>query len=281
VLDRPRAESPLPAEVLRAIDWRHGDFSRPEDAAPALAGADAVFHLAGASLPQDSNRAIIEEISGSQQANIQLAEQAAAAGVRRFVFASSGGAVYGRPQQTPISESHPTEPLSAYGVTKLATEKYLSILRAERGLDPVSLRIANPYGRYQRSVAAQGAVAVFIGQALAGKTIEIWGDGSVVRDFVAVEDVCRAFAAAALAAAPAPVMNVGSGRGHSLNELISEIEQTLGRSVAVTRRSPRTVDAPVNVLDIASIDSVLGWRPQIAFSDGVRHMINMRKEVSA
>ncbi len=277
VFERPGAVSPLPPELRERIAWREGDFTQPASLAPALDGADIVVHLASSTLPQTSNEQPIEDIQTNLIGAVRLMQASRAAKVRRLIFASSGGTIYGRPKAVPIHEDHPTEPVCSYGIVKLAVEKYLALFQAECGLDYVALRLANPYGPYQKPNAAQGAVGVFVGRALAGEPIEIWGDGEVVRDFVHISDVCRAVIAATDTPLTHRVLNVGSGEGHSLNALIGVIEACLGRPVLVTHRPGRSVDVPVNVLDISRIRSGLGWSPITPFAEGVGALIRERQ----
>ena len=112
--------------------------------------------------------------------------------IRKVIFVSSGGTVYGIPQEVPIKESHPTEPICSYGIGKLAIEKYLNLFHLLHGMDYCVLRLANPFGERQRVAAEQGAVTVFLDKALRNEEIAIWGDGSVVRDYFYVGDAVSA-----------------------------------------------------------------------------------------
>jgi UDP-glucose 4-epimerase len=145
-----------------------------------------------------------------------MLDVARASGVKRIVFSSSGGTVYGPPMTTPIPEDHPTNPSCSYGIVKLAIEKYLALYNNLCGLDYIVLRIANPYGERQRLVGGQGAVAAFLGRALRGEAIEIWGDGSVIRDYIYIGDVCDALIAAATCHSVQGVLSIGSGIGMML-----------------------------------------------------------------
>lgn len=179
------------------------------------------------------------------------------------------GTVYGIPERIPVAEGHPTEPLVSYGIAKLAIEKYLNLYWYLHGLEYSVLRVANPYGERQRVDTAQGAVAVFLSKALAGDPIEIWGDGSVTRDYIYIEDVVDAFIMAMNHEGEPRVFNIGSGEGRSLNQLLTTIEDLLGRPVERRYLPPRKFDVPVNVLDISRARDVLGWQPRVSFRDGL------------
>ena len=195
---------------------------------------------------------------------IQLASSA-----RRVVFVSSGGTVYGVPKSVPIREDHATDPICSYGITKLAIEKYLHLYRELHGLESVVLRLANPYGERQRTHASQGAIAVFLGKALRGEPIEIWGDGSVVRDYIHISDVTRALLLAMDHAGSNRLFNIGSGLGASLNEVLEAIESATGVAPERHYLDGRPFDVPRSVLCIERAERELGWRPHIGLKEGI------------
>jgi UDP-glucose 4-epimerase len=238
----------------------------------ALEGADLVFHLASGSLPQSSNRDPQADVEANLLGALKLLEAARLAQVRRLVMVSSGGTVYGVPRQVPIPETHPTDPTCSYGITKLAIEKYVALYRQLHGLDGVVLRVANPYGERQRLDAAQGVVPVFLGKALRGEPLQIWGDGTTVRDFLHISDVVAALLAAARLEGGERLFNVGSGEGLSLNQLVALLEATLERPLEVHYLPSRGFDVPTNVLCIERARQQLGWSPQVAVAEGLRRL---------
>lgn len=240
----------------------------------AAAGQDVVFHMACTVIPKTSNDDPYFDVMSNIGGAIHLLDAAVSNRVRKFVFISSGGTVYGRPEHLPIAESHPLNPECSYGITKLAVEKYLRLYRNVKGLPTCSLRLANPYGRYQRYRAAQGAVAVFCHRALAGEPIEIWGDGQVKRDFVYVEDAVDAMIRAMEIPDAVGEINVGSGVGTSLNQLIDKIEAAVGATVHRKYMPTRDFDVPVNYLDVARAKKMLGWKPVTSLEDGLRKTID-------
>ena len=238
----------------------------------ALEGADLVFHLASGSLPQSSNRDPQADVEANLLGALKLLEAARLAQVRRLVMVSSGGTVYGVPQQVPIPETHPTDPTCSYGITKLAIEKYVALYRQLHGLDGVVLRVANPYGERQRLDAAQGVVPVFLGKALRGEPLQIWGDGTTVRDFLHISDVVAALLAAARLEGGERLFNVGSGEGLSLNQLVALLEATLERPLEVHYLPSRGFDVPTNVLCIERARQQLGWSPQVPVAEGLSRL---------
>jgi UDP-glucose 4-epimerase len=191
----------------------------------------------------------------------------------RLLFASSGGAVYGRPLRIPLDESHPTLPLGAYGVTKLSLEHHLRVEEILSGLPYRVLRLSNPFGEWQRPQGIQGVIAVFAYRALHDRAVEVWGDGSVVRDFIYAGDVGSAFAAAAVHQGEARTFNVGGGVGLSVNEVLRTLERLLGRRIQRRTMPGRVFDPPTNVLDISLAGREMGWAPMTSFEDGLSRSI--------
>ena len=177
--------------------------------------------------------------------------------------------MYGRPSYVPLNEDHPTMPMGAYGATKLAIEHHLRIEEAQFGLPCRILRLSNPYGEWQQPHGVQGVIAVFAHRALQGLPVDVWGDGSVVRDFVYATDVGRAFLAASQHQGEARIFNIGGGTGHSVNDIIRTLEGLLGKTVEKRVHPARPFDPPVNVLDIRLAQEELHWKPEMSFEEGV------------
>lgn len=235
----------------------------------AMEGAELVFHLASGSLPQSSNRNPQADIQINLIGSLTVLEAARLANIKRLIFVSSGGTVYGVPRQVPIKESSPTDPTCSYGITKLAIEKYIFLYRQLHDLDGLVLRLANPYGDRQRLESSQGVVPVFLGKALRGEPLQIWGDGSVIRDFIYISDVVDALLAAAHYQGDERIFNVGSGQGLALNQLVACLESELGNPIAVKYMPSRGFDVPANILCIDRAKQCLGWSPQISVNEGI------------
>lgn len=262
-----------PAANPHLLEMIDGDFGNEKDLDEALEGCDCCVHLITSTLPQTSNDDMTFDISTNLIGSLSLFEALVRHRIRKFIFMSSGGTVYGRPIQDRIDETHPTNPLSSYGVTKLAAEKYLAIYKNLHGLNSVSLRLSNPYGERQRITGKQGAIAVFLGAALRGQEIEVWGDGSVVRDYVYIGDAVDAIVKAIEYDGDEAIFNIGSGKGSSLIEIISGIETALQRPVPVRFRPARAVDVPRNVLNVDRAAKHLGWHPTTSLADGIARTI--------
>lgn len=269
IFDRPNLLRFKPIHVHLPVEWVEGDFVNREHVAEAVAGCDVIYHLVSTTLPRSSNDNPAYDVETNVIGTLHLLEAARHHSVKRVIFASSGGTVYGIPREIPITESHPTEPICSYGIGKLAIEKYLSLFHLLHGIEYCVLRLANPFGERQRIAAAQGAVAVFLDKALRNERIEIWGDGSVVRDYFHISDAVSALTKAISYEGSQRVFNVGSGVGQSVNEILAGIEDLLGAPVNRTYLPARAFDVPVNVLDISKTAELLHWKPEVTFAQGL------------
>ncbi len=231
-------------------------------------GIDVVIHLVSSTEPQSSNDDPIFDVQTNVVESIALFEMCVKHHVRKVVFISSGGTVYGVPQVSPVSETHATLPLCSYGITKLAIENYLHMFHYLYGLEYIVLRVSNPYGARQDPFRKQGVIAVFMHNILRGESINVWGDGSIVRDFVHISDVARACKAAA-ESQYVGICNVGSGTGLSIKQLIVALQEVSGKMAHVNWLESRNFDVPGIVLDCSRIGRELFWRPQMSLTNGL------------
>jgi Nucleoside-diphosphate-sugar epimerases len=250
------------------VDYRLGDFADPAVVAEALQDIDTVYHLASATVPSTSNLDPAADITANLVPGVRLLEQLVRLDVRRIVFLSSGGTVYGNPKQVPVAVEHPVSPLCSYGVVKLATEHYLHMFQELYGLSPTILRASNPYGPRQGHLGVQGAIATFLDRLFKGEPIRIWGDGRVVRDYLYVTDLARLCVLAGESANEG-TYNAGSGIGYSLNAVLEAVEEVTGKHAEVRFGASRSLDVDRIVLDISVTESVFGWRPDVDLRDGI------------
>jgi len=263
---------------LIPLQWREhprltmlqGVFDDPDAMAHGLEDCDAAVHLVSGSLPQTSNLDPIGDVEFNLIGTLRFLALARKAGLQRLIFVSSGGTVYGKPQQVPIPEHHPTLPICSYGITKLSIEQHLALEHELHGLGYRIIRLANPYGERQRTQATQGAIAVFLGKVLRGEPIELWGDGSTVRDFIHVTDSMAAVMALLSYEGDERVFNVGSGEGYSLIRVLETIEGVTGISPKLTMGPARSCDVASNVLCIEKARLELQWQPLISLEEGIR-----------
>ena len=280
IFERPRVDPYRKFLDAEHVEWVTGDLLSVHDVGAAIDGSDAVIHLVSTTLPKSSNDDPIYDVQTNLVATLQLLDAMVSRKVRKIIFISSGGTVYGTPRYIPVDEAHPTEPQVSYGIVKLAIEKYLLMYERLHDIKTTILRVANPFGERQRVETAQGAVGVFLHQALLGQPIEIWGDGSVARDYVYISDVAEAFARALTYSGSESVFNISSAAGTSLNELVALMEKLLGRTVEKRYFPGRPIDVPVNVLcnDLARRE--LDWTPRVPLFAGLEKTVGwMRNEL--
>ena len=266
--DRLDRLGPVPPN-LRTVAFDHTGDAVPEG---LLRGCDVLVHLAHRGLPSSPMRDVAREAAENIGGGLRLFESARHHGVPAVVFASSGGTVYGSVDQLPVTESAPTRPISAYGVGKLSIERYLDLYASDFGMRCVSLRVGNAVGEGQFRGAGVGAPAKFLAAVGAGLPVHIWGDGSTVRDYVYVDDVVRAFVAAATAHVPSGAYNVGSGQGHSLDDIVALVRDVTGVEPEVRYEPSRVFDVRSIVLDASRFSGLTGWRAQVPLGDALRLM---------
>ena len=262
----------IPANLSSSLEWIKGDFHDKDTLYKAVVGCSTVYHLIATTLPASSNDRPAYDAQTNILSTLQLLEIAVANGVKKVVFVSSGGTVYGITNPKPIKENHATNPICAYGISKLAIEKYLHLYHHLYGLNYCILRVANPYGANQKGTGVQGIIGTLLTKIMLGQPLEIWGDGMVVRDFIHIDDVTAALVKAWDYHGSESVFNIGSGQGHSLNDLISKLEYLHGKPIEKHYTAARNLDVPYNVLDIRRAQEYLGWQPTITLQDGIREL---------
>lgn len=203
---------------------------------------------------------------------LNLMEQGHANGLRRVIFASSGGTVYGEQEAWPAPESHKTEPLCPYGVAKLASERYLYFYKMTYDIPYLALRYANVYGPRQDPHGEAGVVAIFSEKLLRGEEPVINGDGKQTRDYVFVGDVVRANVLA-LQSEHGGALNIGTGIETDVNMLFAELRKQIGSPAPEKHGPAKAGEQRRSVLDARAAGEVLGWKPQVSLAEGLRQSI--------
>ena len=261
-VDAVKKQFPNVANAVQA------DFADVMSLTEAMSGVDIIFHLISTSVPSTSNKNPVHDIETNLVNTVKLLELMRNSDVKRIIYLSSGGTVYGVPQSLPITEDHPTNPTCSYGIVKLAIEKYLQMYADLYQLDVTILRPSNPYGPGQTHKGVQGFIGTCIDKINAGEPITVWGDGAVVRDYIYIDDVVSACLEAMTIKQVGP-FNISSGTGYSLNQILSMIERYRDKKIDVVYQQKRSFDIPEVILDNEYARSSFGWAPLIPLEQGL------------
>lgn len=268
VLTRPSRSISNLRDILDQVELIYGDFMDDAVLGVAMKGVRTVYHLITTTFPNMVIESSNYDLLSNLLPTIKVMEIARASGACRIVYASSGGTVYGEPQQLPIPESHPLAPKSAYGQSKLTIENYLSFYGRTTPLEVSILRLSNPYGPQQNPFGNQGLIAVAMGCLLDDRPIRVFGEGSAVRDYIFIDDVVDALLRASVAA-PA-VLNISFGEGRSVMQVLDAVERVSCRKLNRVSLPDRRGDVSVNILDNSLAYLHLGWAPSCGFDEGVQ-----------
>lgn len=278
VFDRPSAANLL-LLARKGAKIITDSFLDPFDLDVALNSVDVVFHLVSTTVPKTSNENPEFDVESNLIGTIKLLNASKLAGIKKVIFASSGGTVYGIPKEIPINESHQTDPISSYGIVKLAIEKYLHLYWTLFGLDYCILRLSNAYGPRQAIRDAQGLIPKLIYDGIHNVETVIWGDGTVVRDYVYISDIVEAFSKAILYDRAPKLFNIGSGTGRSVREIIELIEKNLGSPLIIRYENSRVYDVQVNTLSEDNASKLLLWKPITSITEGISHTIDYIRSI--
>lgn len=272
VLDRG---SEPPASLDRRVQYVQCDVSDAAGLVSALNGATELVDLSYATAARATFSNPIAEVLANVPVSVGVMQAAVALHLRRYVYVSSGGTVYGEQSVLPITERAVPAPVSPYGITKLTLERFALLMHHHHHLPAVVVRPGNAYGPEQLPFTGQGFIATAVGSVLARRSVTVFGERGTVRDYVHVDDVAAAVAAALDHGVPGRVYNVGTGVGldnMDLLDLIGALAVPAGFEVKVDFAPARPADVSANVLDVSALREVSGWQPRIACAEGVRQV---------
>ncbi|WP_457614310.1 GDP-mannose 4,6-dehydratase [Methanopyrus sp.] len=229
---------------------------------------EVVIHLAAQVNVRYSMESPFVDARINALGTLNLVSLAAEHNVERFVYASSGGAVYGEPEYLPVDEEHPTRPISNYGVSKLAGEHYVRVYAERDGFEHVILRYANVYGPRQDPRGEAGVIPIFLLRAARGEPLTVFGDGEQTRDFVFVGDVARITVEAVERGEG--VYNVGTGRETSVNDIVEVVKAVTGLDVEIVYEEPRPGEVRRIYLDPSRAREELGFEPRVDLEEGIQ-----------
>ena len=240
----------------------------------ASSSPEVVFHLAAQIDVRSSVTDPVDDATRNVLGTIAVAEAARLAGVRKVVFASSGGSIYGTPEDLPVAETAPLHPKAPYAASKVSAEVYLNTYRSLYGLDCTHLAPANVYGPRQNPHGEAGVVAIFADALLAGRPTTLFGDGGNTRDYVYVEDVVAAFVAASGQVGGGRRFNIGTGVQTSDRELHTLVADAANAPDEPVFAPARLGDLRASALDATAAATELGWRPQVDLAEGIRRTVD-------
>lgn len=253
---------------LSKVDYRISTLSNIPELYEALLGIDIVFHLATASVPSTSNINTVSDVTENLIPTLNILNLSVKLGIKRFIYFSSGGAVYGNSKNEYIKEEHHLKPISSYGILKVTIENYLYLYKRLYNINPLILRPSNPYGPRQGHFIAQGVISTFLKQVKANSSITVYGDGSASKDYIYIDDLVDQCYRLSMTAETG-IFNIGSGKGISLTQIIETIEKITNTKCSIEYIDKKDYDVTHFVLDTGKTMSVLGSSPSISLEMGI------------
>ncbi|TFC55940.1 NAD-dependent epimerase/dehydratase family protein [Cryobacterium sp. TMT2-15-1] len=247
-----------------------GEFLSRSDLEGAVDGQDYVFHFLSTTSPATAESDPTLDIRTNVAQSVELLESAATAGIKRFYFASTGGAIYGPQGKAEYSEIDRALPISPYGIGKLSIEHYLHYFKTKHGLDSTALRISNPYGTRQKPNKKQGLIPIALRQISMGRPVIRLGNGSMVRDYVYVEDLVRMVTPMVGVDTEFDLYNLGSGIGYSVTDIIDSLRRVTGIDFAIEERPAPPTFVDRVVLDTERYGLEFGTTDMTELDEGVR-----------
>ncbi|MDD5489277.1 MAG: NAD-dependent epimerase/dehydratase family protein [Candidatus Moranbacteria bacterium] len=254
----------------KKLEMFQGNFLNREDLRKALKGIDFVFHFVSLTTPGSSMNDPLIDVDTNIRGTIVLLEECAKAKVKKVIFPSSGGAIYGNQSKKTLGEDDPQNPISPYAISKLAIEKYLEYFRMNRGLDYLVLRFSNPYGPGQNAVGSQGIVPIFLNLVKQGRPITVFGDGENMRDYIYIDDLIENTKKIVFKKNNKfRIYNIGSGKGTTINQIVKTIQKVTGKKIKVKKMPARSIDVRRVVLDTSRIRKETNYSLNIPREKGI------------
>lgn len=267
-----------PLKNNKRVSFYEINYLSYEQMKQIVAGMDIIYHLISTNNPSSSNKEIENDISQNVMISTNILESCVRAKIKKVIFMSSGGAIYGKNVTCPIKENDEKNPITTYGIQKLTIENLLYLYQYIHGLDYVIIRLSNPYGPYQRPNGKLGVISTFVYKALKGETLQVYGDGSVIRDYIYIDDAISAIVKIAKSNHVNCIYNIGSGVGTNILELINYIRKNVNPNINVKFSGGRIVDVPENYLDISHFESDFGKLLCCPLQDGIIHTAEFMKK---
>lgn len=246
-----------------------GNFLNREDLKKSLKGVDYVFHFISLTTPGSSMDDPLIEIDANIRGTVSLFELCVENKVKRIVFASSGGAIYGDQNKKIYDENDRTDPISPYAISKLTIEKFLKYFKKHFGLDYLILRYSNPYGPGQNVVGSQGIISIFLNLVKQNKPITIFGDGENIRDYIYIDDLVNITKRIFDKKTRYSIYNVGSGKNFKIKEIVEAIKKVTGKKIKVNKLPKRDIDVRKISLNIKRIKKEAAYKNFYSLENGI------------
>lgn len=258
-----------PFTQLANVEVVAGNFFNRDEVAAVLDGTAYVFHFISSTNPATSNSDPFIDIDTNVRSTVELLQLCVDHQVKKVIFPSSGGTVYGDIDSVAINEQTVPAPRSPYGIGKLTIEHYLRYFKFTSGLDYIIYRVANPYGPGQNIFGKQGVIPIFMHKFLVHEPLTIYGDGSMVRDYIYIDDLIKMMVGSYKSDNKHPVYNLGSGTGESVNQIVDAIEKCTGSIADKTYLDTPPTYIHRSVLDIQQFVNEFGLQPEVSLEEGI------------
>lgn len=276
--EKPEYFAAYPAEAAGRVSFKYTLFNEATDFEGILQGQDIIYHLISTNNPTSSNKNIEKEITDNIIISVKLLEACVSNHIKKIIFISSGGTVYGNTTMCPIQEDTQTNPITTYGIQKLTIEKLIYLYSYLYGIDYRIIRLSNPYGPYQRPNGKLGVVTTFLFKAINNYEIDVFGDGTVIRDYIYISDAVRGIMTIVKGNSRYKIFNLGSGIGTSINEILNMIRNELHIPIRVNYTKKRAVDVAVNILDISRYEAEFGLLRPMPLPEGMKRTLLFLKQ---
>ena len=261
-------------KIESRLSINHGDYGDKKTLENIAINKDIIIHAACTTVPENSTHNPIYDIESNVLPTLGLIQEAIKQGVKKFIYLSSGGVIYGNVNSEIINEYNLTQPISSYGITKLMIEKYLYMYNKIDNFNYISLRISNAYGPEQLYKNNQGVISNWIKKAKSNLPLEIWGNEKTARDYIYIDDITEAIASSIQNNINGE-FNVGTGKGTSLIDLANIIIKLTNSSsqIKINSSNSRKFDILNNILDYSKFQKKTGWYPKIYIDEGIKRCL--------
>ena len=264
-------------EESNNVEYIYGDFDDTKLLEKTIEKKHLVFHLLSTTVPLTANNNPIFDIESNLVGTVKLLQIIIKKNVKRVVYVSSGGAVYGNIKNKPVDENSLTQPIGSYGIVKNAIESYVELFGQRHNLSTLIVRPSNVYGYRQNYHKNQGLIGKYMYACLSQSTFKLWGDGSEVRDYIFIDDLIS-FLLLASFTKETGIFNVGSGIGNSTNEILSILSKIVEHKPEINN-TPK-INQSVNkiILNTSKAERIFNWQPQISIENGLKLNYKWMKE---